>query len=437
MKGETIYSGAEESHSERLQRLQEIEIFVSNITKEKDLVAIAKATMKIIAEQFGFTEMILVLWDDETRRFKLLASHGYPPEVEKEFSKHEYSHDWISVELQQKFRVADDIYFINAEDWEPVRVDELLLDRKDEIDKPRDRADQWLEMDFFEFVLRDHSGEIIGALELNDIESDSLPDYKALLSISIYTKIASIMIETAKAKDSQEEITRRIDGLVSLMSHDVGKKLENSQKILETIHRSSLDKEYREKTLREVLNSIDRSKEIIDKAQKLRNIESRPYSLFVLVDIITYINKSVDKFKKKHEELDVNISCNQKAIYIKCDPSIEELIMASLDAVKALKKEPLDPIVIEVSQSGKEGEIQTVDMIFTSRDIDPIGWRKLANDLRTSNPKSKRLPPSGDLFGKYLIGFISRKYGGAASVEELYTKEKQFRGALRINIPIL
>ncbi|HDP96909.1 MAG TPA: hypothetical protein ENN25_04355 [Euryarchaeota archaeon] len=437
MKEETVYSDKGDSHSETLQRLQDIEAFVSKITREKDLVSIAKATMKMIAEQFGITEMILALWDDESRRFKLLASYGYPTEAEKEFSKYEYSHDWISVELQEKFRIADDIYFINAEDWEPVTVDELLLDRKEAIDEKRNRKDQWLEKDFFEFVLRDHSGEIIGALEMNDMESDSLPDYSTLLSISIYTKIASIMMETARAKDSQEEVSRRIDGLVALMSHDVGKKLENIQKICETIRRPSLEREYRDKAVREVLSSIERSKEINDKVQKLRNIESRPYSLFVLVDIMSYINKSVDKFKKKHDGFDVNVSSNQRSIYLKCDPSIEELISASLDAVKALKKDNLSPLIIEVSQSGKEGEIQTVDLTFASRDIDPIGWRKLANDLRTSNPKSRRLPPSGDLFGKYLIGFISRKYGGTASVEEIYSKEKPYRGALRINIPIL
>ena len=437
MNNDTVYAGAADSHSDRLKQLQDIEVFVSKIAREKDLVNIAKATMKIIAEQFGATEMILALLDDETRRFRLIASYGYPPEVEKKLSKYEYGYDWISNELQEKFKIADDIYFINAEDWEPVTVDELLIDRKEEIEKSRDRVDQWHEMDFFEFVLRDHKGEIIGSLELNDIDKDSLPDYKTLLSISIYIRVASIMIETAKAKASQDEVSRRIDGLISLMSHDVGKKLENSQKIFETICRPSLDREYREKALRDVRGSINQSKEIIDKVQKLKKIESRPYSLFVLVDIMIYINKSVDKFKKKHEEIDVKVLSKQRTIYIKCDPSIEELITASLEAVKALKKENLDPIVIEVSQLGTDGEIQTVDMTFTSRDIDLIGWRKLANDLRTSNPKSKRLPPSGDLFGKFLIAFISRKYGGTASVEELYSKEKQFKGALRINIPIL
>lgn len=437
MEKEPIYPGTADMHSDSLRQLQDIEKFVSSITKEKDLVGIAKATMKRIAEQFGASEMILALWDDESRRFKYLASYGYSPATEKELLKHEYSYDWVTYELQEKFKIVDDIYFINAEDSEPVQVDNLLLDQKDEIGKPRERPDEWLELDYFEFVLRDHKGEIIGALELNDMDRDDLPNYRTLLSISIYTRIASILIEIAKARSSQEEVSRNIDILISLMSHDVAKKLGNSQKIFDTIRRPRLDREYREKALREIMSSIERSKEIIDRLQKLRNIASRPYSLFVMVDIMNYVSKSVDKFKKKHEEIDVKVSSNPRTIHIKCDPSIEELITASLDAINSLKKELTDPITIDVSQSGKEGEIRTLDMVFTSKDIDLIGWRKLANDFRTINPKSKRLPPSGDLFGKYLIGFISRKYGGTASVEEFYSKDKQLRGLLRINIPIL
>jgi len=433
---ETIYSSAQKQPSDLYQLLKAITKFVSGMMKQNDLMKIAKETMKTIGQQFKMSEMIFALWDDESRRFKILAAYGYPPDVEKDILQHEYGHDWISEELQDKFRIAEDVYFINAEDWEPVEVDNLLMD-KDKADEEREYINQWHERDFFEFVVKNHNGDIIGTIEMNDSESTDLPDMNTLLSISIFAKAAGIILETAKSRAKQKEYSERADSLISLMSHDIGKNLEVSGRLFESMKRARIDDDLRKRGYEDAMGALTKSMSLIEKVKRLRKIESRPYSLFVSMDIITYANRSAEKIKQNFPGLKILVKSDKKSIYMKCDPSMEELILACLDVIVATKKDMEMGIIVEILEQRERRTVNELEMSFASGDIDFMSWRKIALDLRNADPQIRKMPTTSDLFGKFLIIFIARKYGGSVTVDEYKVPGFDVMGRLLIKVPII
>ncbi len=437
MSVESIYSDPEEKLSERPQLLVEISHFVSRMMQENDLVKIAKETMRTISEQFKMTEMVMALRDEEAQRFKLIAAYGYLPDVEKEVLSFEYGSDWITKELQEKFRIAEDIYYINAEDWNPEGVDDLLLDKTKEIDKPREYEDQWLEKDFFEFVLRNHKGDIIGTMELNDSEETTLPKFETLLSISIFIKAAGILFENARMREKQKDTSMRIESLSSLMSKDLGKTLENSLRLFESLQRAGFKDDIKKRALQDVSNSMEKSLDTIERVQKLRNIESRPYSLSVLIDVMRYVKRAADKIEKQIKSLKISVKSEKRAYYLKCDPSLEELISASFDAIISLKRKMDEEIIVEVTETPAGRGPAEIRIAFTSGDIDFGAWRKLAIGLRSTRAGLRRMPTSGDMFAYYLITSISQKDGGKALIEERSKVAGRKAGALNIALPIL
>ena len=418
--------------------LPKIGDFVSRVSQESDRVKIANETMGTIGEIFKATEMIMALWNEDLKRFKLLSSYGYSPNVEREILKFEYSDDWITKELQEKFRIAEDIYYINAEDWDPVEVDEFLIDQEERM-KPREAEDYWHEQDFFEFILRDHEGKIVGAMELNDsaTEGPYLPDLETLMSISIFVKIGSILFENANMRAMQREITNRMEGMTSLMSHDLGNALDNTLKLLKSIQRQGVDKEFRSRVLKEVNVFLQKARDVIKRVQKLRSIDDRARSIFAMTDIMKYFRKSAEELEKTKTDIKVNMKNEKSSILMKCDPSLQELFSACFEVVAQMKKGIDKEIMVEISERTPERELEEIVISFTSGDIDYANWHRLAIDLRSVGPGLRRLPSSDDMFIKYMITSTIKKYGGKAWVDENPIAGGHVRGALYISLPKL
>ena len=424
---------------------------------EKDLNAIARESLNEIARLFKMTEMILTIWDEDTKRFRILGSYGFPPDSEKTILNLEYDVNWISLDIPKKMMVLEDVIYLSAEDVldfqksgkkDPLMVEildgmdqDFYWDRPGDIEKPRESEDHWHELDFFEFLIRDYNGKPIGYLEINDIEEEQLPTRlptkQTLLSISVFVKIAGIALESARIRAKQKEASGRIEGLSSLMTHDIDRFLRDSDRTIDMIQRPGIDDEaFILKNIEEMIESTEKSLEIIEKVDRLREIESRPYSLFVRADVIIYIKRSSEKIKKRFQNLRIKISSEKKFIPLRCDPSIEDLFLSCFETIASMKLRTEEDLLVEISEKAILGGFKELDIAFSSGDINRQAWRQLQLDFSSVDLGLKRITASSDIFTKYLIVLISRKYGGKVWVEETPTTETGLSGFLHIMLPI-
>jgi len=424
---------------------------------EKDLNAITRESLNEIARLFKMTEMILTIWDEDTKRFRILGSYGFPPDSEKTILNLEYDVDWISLDIPKKAMVLEDVIYLSAEDiWnfqksekkDPLMTEllegmdqDFYWDRPEDKEKPRESEDHWHELDFFEFLIRDYNGKSIGYLEINDIEEEQLPTRlptkQTLLSISVFVKITGIALESARIRAKQKEASGRIEGLSSLMTHDIDHFLRDSDRTIDMIQRPGIDDEaFILKNIEEMVKSTEKSLEIIEKVDRLRDIESRPYSLFVRADVIIYINRSSEKIKKRLRNLRIKISSEKKSIPLRCDPSIEDLFISCFETIASMKLRTEEDLLVEISEKAILGGFKELDITFSSGDINRQAWRQLQLDFSSVDIGLKRITASSDIFTKYLIVLISRKYGGKVWVEETPTAGNGLSGFLHIMLPI-
>lgn len=448
----SIYSvGKRDKTDEEEKMLSEIANFISRIMIESDLNKIAKNTVNTIARLFHLNEMIITIWDDEINRFRILACYGYPADTEKEILNLEFTVDWISQVIPDRFHLDEDILFLSAEEiWEYEKMDEpdkvlkdliedvgdLTIDHPEVAYDPRESKDQWHELDFFEFIIRDYNGKPIGYLEINDSDDEKLPTMEKLLLILIFIGIAGIAFESARMREKQSATKERIDGLTSLTTQDLNRYYKDSVKALGIIQRPGVNETIWKQSVENLIRSTRESLAIIEKVGKLKEIESRSYLTSIGSDPLIYLNKSTEKIKKKYPELRLNVQIKEKSFFTKCDPSIEDLFNACLETIISMKKRMNEEITIELVKKHAYKGVDEIDISFAAPDIDSITWHRLIRDISSVDPKFGKLSFSSGLFNKYLMVFISRRYGGRAWVEESPANFSGPKGALHVSLPI-
>lgn len=447
--------GWESQTQENIDSLIQLEELISKLLREKDIVKIAEESLSTIAHLANLTEMILTIWDEDTKRFRVLACNGYSADLSKKILNLQYSGDWVSLDVPKEIMVLEDVLYLTAEDMWAFKKgdmkDELMLelfedveqdfyiDHPEEIDKPRKSNRQWHELDFFEFILRDYNGNPIGYVEINDTKDkkENLPSKDTLLIISLLIKVTGIALQTARMRIQRDEITARMESLSMLMTHDLDRFLRNLFRTLVRIRESQVDESSFEAIIGGLVKSTEKSIWIIEKVRKLKEIESRSYTLTFRTDILHYIRKSAEKIVTKNTNLQINIRTDKKNIYTKCDPLIEELFDACFDTIASLKKNIEEDLVVEISEKESSDRFfKELDIVFTSPDIGLPAWRQLRIEITMLDPRLRRIADTSDIFTKQLIFLLSRKYGGRVWVEETIGSIGAPMGCLHILLPI-
>jgi len=447
--------GLESQTQENIDSLIQLEALISRLIKEKDVVKIAEESLSTIAHLANLTEMIFTIWDEDTKRFRVLACNGYSADTSKKILSLQYSGDWISLNVPKELMVLEDVLYLKTEDmWAFKKGDmkdklmlelfddvdqEYYVDHPEEIDKPRKSNKQWHELDFFEFIIRDYDGNPIGYVEINDTEDEKeeLPSKDTLLIISLLVKVAGIALQNARMRIQQDEITARMESLSILMTHDLDRFLQNLYRTLVRIGKSQVDDSSFEAIIGELIGSTEKSLWIIEKVRKLREIESRSYTLTFRTDILQYIRKSAEKIVMRNDKLQVNIKTDKKSIYTKCDAFIEELFNACFDTISSLKKIIEEEIIVEISErESSDRFFKELDIVFTSSDIGLAAWRQLRLEITMLDPRLRKIADTSDIFTKQLIFLLSRKYGGKVWVEEAIGSVGTPMGYLHILLPI-
>lgn len=449
-----LYESSEKGEPEEHEvLLAEVINFISRIITEKNVREIARGTSNTLTRLFGITETIISIWDEEAKKFRVYSAHGFPLNIEKEILDMEFTIDWIFHDVPREFKVEEDVLYFSAEkilnygkkDKPNPTISELIRDKEDilidhpeDTHVPRKSKDYWHELDFFEFIIRDSNGKAIGYLETNDSLDERLPSKETLLLISIFVKIAGLAFESQRTRDELKEASAKIDGLVSLMTRDLRGLLESSVKAVNVALKPNVEDIVIGQSIDAIDSAVSNSMEIIDRVAWLRELESRPHLLRVKTDAMTYIRRGIDEVRRQHPSLKVNVKSDKRIVSAICDPLLVEAVTSTLETLIAVKENAEEPMDISLYEEEFEDSGDNFLIIaFSSADIEANAWRKLKTDISLVYKDLKRFTLSRDLFAKYAIVLIARRYGGKVNVDEaLSLMGDKKRGALRIAIPL-
>ncbi|HDP96363.1 MAG TPA: HAMP domain-containing histidine kinase [Euryarchaeota archaeon] len=330
---------------------------VGSISRFESVDSIFKNIFESVQEIFNISEMFIARLDEKKNLFVIKALSGYPPEDLKAIKRMGFTSEQIRLQSPSRFRVGRDSYYIRAEEWSHFNPRDPFYDHPEDLWKPRMRPDEWHEIDFFNFLLRDHHGNIVGFMELNDSEDGKLPSREEVEAIEIFAGLAGIAIETEKTFEASISEKQFSEMLIDLLSHDI----ENYNHVIIGCCDKMIESQYSKKHAEPLVGSIrgksEKINSLISQVNRIAESKKRMRELDFCIDLPTAIQRSIIEMLNlfPNKALRFNFHPPDGMCLARADDLIEEVFISLLS--NAVKYDIHERINVDISvESKRDGE---------------------------------------------------------------------------------
>ncbi|MEM0344153.1 MAG: HAMP domain-containing sensor histidine kinase [Thermoplasmata archaeon] len=280
---------------------------LTDVMSVESLDTVLQKIAETIAELFSMRTLVIGVLEEHERVFRVRAAYGYDPERERKIKKFTYTYERLQKDMDEKYKVAEDVYFIRPSPAEFIKGEEPFYQNLANITKPRTDPSVWHELDYFRFIFRDRTGRPIGFLELNDSMNDRIPDMATIEAMQIFSKLAGVAIENARLFQQQVEAAKRSMFLSDIIAHDIN---NYNQAVTSYLQLATASKGVPAK----VANYLERASaaawsisETIQRANKLVTIEQEGAKNLGPVELGQVLKESVEEVRRTHEDRDFEI----------------------------------------------------------------------------------------------------------------------------------
>ena len=409
------------AYEKAINRLGEI---FSRIMNMKNPKPVYDYVLESINELFYLTEMALKLNIEGSLKTAYAAVYGYESSIAQKMMNHEYPEDWMSREIKEEYKISKNGYLIDGVNYAKFLLNNPGYDILEMYDRPelllqeREFPEQWHEADFFDFVIYDGKGNIIGYLEVNDnvIDPDCLPPMNAIEGVDAFSQIIGIIYKISLQIEDDRRKQELSNMISSILAKDLIPKLVTSADTIRRIKRLQ-DVEHNKPTISKSSQMIKQTIMYLDSITRIIEIGNRSKSVFTLNSIERLIKqwKSEVIIKRRNFKLDLDMKGDSP--FIKVDNRFAELIFSILSLFDIVMEKEIDHIEIKRVKSDKDDQIR---IGISSPKINDQEWKQI-NGFLMSFEKT-RSSYGGGYLPTYIMNQIMNDYAGKIRMEFIEAK---------------
>jgi signal transduction histidine kinase len=280
---------------------------LSHVMSVENLDAVLQKIASTVADLFAIRGLFLSVLDDKDQVFRIHASIGYDEATQQKIRKTVYSQERLKKDLENRWKVADNVYFIRPSPEDFVKIDEPFYFHVQDITKPRTDPNEWHELDYLKLAFTDRDGAIRGYIEIVEPMSKRVFDKATIESMEIFAQLAGVAIENAKLYQKQVEIAQRRRYLSDMIAHDIS---NYNQAVTSYLQMASSEPKLPPKVgnyLQRASSSAWGISELIQRANKLAKIEEEGAANLGPVELGEVLKESTSEVLRNHPERDVKI----------------------------------------------------------------------------------------------------------------------------------
>lgn len=265
---------SESGVDQKVTTIESILEVTSELMYAADLEALLSTIVRTVSETFGMRCVSIGILDRETGDYAVRATHGYPPEIDKEIRKVRYSSDRMVHDLREEFRVGKNTYYVPADSYEIENEDDMLFVLHPErMNRARASPEEWHELDYIDFLLYSRDGSMLGYLEIDEPDDRRVPGDDKLRAIEVFSDLAAIAIQNAELYQRFEEDNRNIELLLDIIGHDVNNYAQAVSGFIElSMQRKNIPEPTR-KTLAKALDQVWNINKLVTNVKLFAKVE--------------------------------------------------------------------------------------------------------------------------------------------------------------------
>lgn len=197
------------------------------IARAEPLDVLLERVASTIVSRFAIKSLTICLWDDDTGYFRPGLVHGFAEDQTRAIREHAYTLERKRDELQQKFRMSRDCYYVRAEELTQSYNDDVdYIDDVSEMNEPKESGDEWHDLDYIDFLMRDRLGNLIGWIEIDEPQNRQALPPDVLWRIQNISRLTAIAVENSKICDDAIASVGESQGYLDLIVRDIGNLID-------------------------------------------------------------------------------------------------------------------------------------------------------------------------------------------------------------------
>ena len=197
----------------------------------REIDKLFKIIVDSITSSFGFEGCDAYILDSSSDEFRLISTKGYSQTTSEQLLGTRTSKARIMDDLDDAERLGRFTYLYKAKPDEDLSKYYGLI-HPERAALPREKEDDWHELDVIYVVFEDQTGNIVGFLEPDSPLNGKLPSKNLILNLEIFASLASIAVANAELVD---ELNRTIENYKILS--DATAALQEPVDLKETLRR--------------------------------------------------------------------------------------------------------------------------------------------------------------------------------------------------------
>jgi signal transduction histidine kinase len=407
---------------------------LSYMMSVENVESVLQKIAETVAELFSMRTLVIGVLDESEHIFRVKATYGYDAERSKKIKKFTYTFERLSKDLDEKYKIAENVYFIRPRPEEFIKGEEAFYVDLGKISAPRTDPTVWHELDYIRFIFNNREGNPIGFLEINDSMSEKIPDSDTIEAMNIFSRLAAVAIENATMFQRQVEINWRSRFLSDIVAHDIN---NYNQAITSYLQMASADcggKERLSAYLERASTAAWGISEMIQRANKLVKIEEEGAENLGPMELGEVLRESIEEVMREHQGEDVKIDLkfgNHR--YFTLGNELADDIFSNILS-NAIEYDPHDKIVVEVSIG--EFTVEPRKYWCVSVADNGIGIPDSKKNIVFGRIRGGEVDAPGSGLGLSIVRAIVEAYHGMIWVEDRVPGDPSKGSMFRVALPM-
>ena len=407
---------------------------LSYMMSVENLDSVLQKIAETVAHLFSIRTIVVGVLDESERIFRVKVTYGYDAERSSKIMKFTYSFDRLNKDLDDKYKIAQNVYLIRPPPEEFVKGEEAFYADVSRIRLPRTDPQVWHELDYIRFVFNNREGSPIGFLEINDSNTGRIPDSDSIEAMRIFSELAAVAVENATMYQKQLEINWRSRFLSDIVAHDINNYNQAITSYLQLAIADCGGKERMSTYLERASTAAWGISEMIRRAHRLLKIEEEGAENLGPLELGEVLRESVDEVMRDYPEKDVKIDLklgNHR--YFTMGNELAEDIFTNILS-NAVDYDPHDKVVVEVTVG--EFMVEATKYWCVSIADNGIGIPDSKKKVVFGRFRGGEAIVPGSGLGLSIVRAIVEAYRGIVWVEDRVPGEPMKGSVFRVALPM-
>ena len=298
------------------------------ICRVEPLDVLLERIASTISKRFAVKALTICVQDEETGFFRPQAVLGFEEDQRRAIRNHAYPLDRKRDELDEKFRIDDNCYYVRAEGLTQVYNDDVdYISDVAELSRTRDSSDEWHDLDYIDFIMTDRLGNWIGWIEIDEPENRRMPSRETIAKIQVLTDLTAIAIENSKMYQDAIDAIGESQGYLDLIVHDIGNLVDPLIFYLESMERAQRTPGDHTTPLAKAISLARDAKNLVENVRGISNIKASDVLPGRRYDLREVLVRCISSAKRDHPSKDVVVGfdCPHTECFVKADDLIFDL----------------------------------------------------------------------------------------------------------------